>query len=514
MPILNAEVKLAPLFSEGMVLQQKQSIPVWGWGAPGQRVTVEFGGQKVTGRVDSEGEWLLHLAALEASYESRELRVRVGDASTTVKDVLVGEVWICSGQSNMDYPLKPLTRRPKEKAYQVVSNYIAKELATAHDPYLRLIAVPHTTSFLEAKDTFEGRWVRGEKGMIDDFTATGYFFGRELREKLDVPVGLIEAAWGNTPVESYIPKAKYREDEVLDQRYTSLLARINEKLSEYDEAKERSDFEAKLQAWEQGGRKGGKPRLEASPLEDKYNPGTLFNGMIHPLIPYAMRGCIWYQGEANRFLPEHYSRKMAALIESWREVWGIGDFPFYYVQLANYSAPKRREGWVQIQNEQRLAMQVKNSGMAVINDTGEFDDIHPRNKIDVGKRLAAWALANDYGFEMAAYCGPIYRDHTIDGNTITVSFDHTGSGLMAGVKNPLEPTRPSEQPLRHFEIAGKDGEWKAAAATIVSPDQVVVSHPEIEEPIDVRYAWSSYSEGANLYNKQGFPASLFTTAAE
>lgn len=510
--ILRAEVKLASLFTDSMVLQRGKAIPVWGWGEPGQSVAVEFGDQQVSGTVNCDGAWLLNLAAFEASYESRQMVVTVGAESTTLNDVVVGEVWLCSGQSNMDYPLEPLTKRPKERAYQVASDYIARELDTAHDPYLRLIAVPHTTSFLEEKDTFEGQWVKGEKGNLDNFTATGYFFARELRQKLDVPVGLIQGSLGNTPVESWIPKSAYLDDDVLIKRYTSLLERINQQVSEYDEAKERREYTLKVEKWEQGGRKGRMPRFKESPLMNKYNPGTLFNAMIHPLIPYAMQGCIWYQGEANRFLPKDYSRKQAALIESWRAYWGMGDFPFYYVQLASYGAPKRSAGWVGIQNEQLLTMRVKNTGMAIINDIGELDDIHPRNKMDVGRRLAAWALAKDYGFEMAAYCGPIYSDHAIDGNTITVSFDHTGNGLMSGVKNVLESTQPSDLPLQSFEIAGEDGEWKKAEATITSPSTVAVSHPEVEKPTHVRYAWASYPEGANLYNQEGYPASLFSTA--
>lgn len=510
---LRAEVKLASLFTDAMVLQRGQTVPVWGWGTPGQSVTVEFGSQQATGTVNADGEWLLNLAALEASYESRPMVIKVGAASVTIHDVVVGEVWLCSGQSNMDYPLEPLTKRPKEKAYQVVSDYIAEELETAHDPYLRLIKVPHRTSFLEEKSTFEGQWVKGEKGQIDDFTATGYFFAKELRQKLDVPVGLIQGSLGNTPVEAWIPKSAYMEDEVLNERYTTLLERINQQLSEYDEAKERSEYTQKMEAWEAGGRQGRKPRMKASPLDNKYNPGTLYNAMIHPLIPYAMRGCIWYQGEANRFLPKDYSKKCAALIESWREEWGMGDFPFYYVQLASYGAPKRSQGWVDIQNEQLLTLSVKNTGMAVANDIGEFEDIHPRNKMDLGKRLAAWALAKDYGLEMTAYSGPIYRDHVIDGSTITVSFDHVGSGLMSGVKNVLEPTQPSDLALQWFEIAGEDGEWKQAEAHITSPNTVSVSHPDIQKPTHVRYAWSPYPEGANLYNKEGYPASVFSTAA-
>ena len=191
----------------------------------------------------------------------------------------------------------------------------------------------------------------------------------------------------------------------------------------------------------------------------------------------------------------------------------MGDFPFYYAQLASFEAPKRSEGWVAIQNEQLLTLSVKNTGMAVANDIGELEDIHPHNKMDLGKRLAAWALAKDYGFEMVAYSGPLYREHRIEGDRIIVTFDHVGSGLMSGVKNVLEPTQPSELPLQCFEIAGADGKWQPAVAQISSPTTVTLSHPAIAQPKQVRYAWAPYPEGANLYNKEGYPASVFSTAA-
>lgn len=509
-----AEVRLASLFTDGMVLQQHRRIPVWGWGEPGVSVRIEFNGGKTAGTVNADGTWQVVLEALEGGYTERDMVITVGDQTTTLHEVVVGEVWLCSGQSNMEYKLQPLADLPGAQNAPAASAYLKQVLNTADDSYLRHITVPHASSFSESLKVFEGRWEKATKGRIGTFSATAYFFGRELREKLDVPVGLINSSWGNTQIESWMPKAAFEDDGILAHRYRELSGRLQQNLEAYDEDEERRDYEERLKTWEEGGRKGRKPRFKESPLLFKNNPTGLYNAMIHPLVPYGIRGCIWYQGEANRFKPAHYAEKMAALIQSWRAVWDNGDFPFYYVQLAGFADPKKGEGWVAIQHEQVKVLSEKNVGIAITNDIGEAKEIHPRNKVDVGRRLAAWALAKDYGVEMKAYCGPLYQKHQIDGKSIVVSFGHEGSGLMAGEKQALDEVRSSGQPLQGFEICGTDGKWKPAAAEILSPDTVKVSHPDIPQPAHVRYAWSCYPEGANLYNQEGFPAALFSTAVE
>lgn len=512
MSVLSAEVKLASIFSNGMVLQQEQDIPVWGWGTSGQAVIVKLANQAAEAVVNADGKWRVHLAPLKAGYEEYKLVVQVGGASIIIDDVVVGEVWLCSGQSNMDYPLGPLSKAPKYQPARPIADMIGEEIRAAHDPYLRQLSVDYTTSFREPRDTVQADWMNAEQGNIANFSATAYFFGRELRERLDVPVGLIKSSWGNTQIESWMPKSAFRGNEILTARYDTLVGRLEEKLSGYDEAEERRTYERKREAWEQNGRRGRAPKMVSSPLDEKHNPGTLFNAMIQPLIPYPIRGCIWYQGEANRFLPEHYALKFAAMLQSWRQAWGSEDLSFYAVQLAGFGEPGTSvKGWVEIQHEQFRAMRETRSGMAVTHDIGEPIDIHPHNKIDVGKRLAAWALAKDYGVEMQAFSGPVYNNHTVEGSAILVTFDHTGSGLMAGEKKQLDPAQPTEQPLRHFEIAGADGEWKPAEAEIVSSETVRVSHPDLTKPLHVRYAWTSYPEGPRLYNREGFPASLFST---
>ncbi|NIY16559.1 MAG: hypothetical protein GWM98_17520, partial [Nitrospinaceae bacterium] len=254
-------------------------------------------------------------------------------------------------------------------------------------------------------------------------------------------------------------------------------------------------------------------------------PATIFNGMVNPVIPYAIKGTIWYQGEANSgYNPHRYGRNFRAMISSWRRHWGQGDFPFYFAQLANYGSPKASsEGWPTVCDQQRRTLGLKNTGMAVLYDIGESRDVHPHNKMDVGRRLALWALKHDYpsaerrggGKAASIVCsGPLYRSHSITDGKVVVLFDHAGSGLMTGEKPVMDAARETGEPLRFFEICGADRQWKQAQAEITGKDTVTVTHPEVPEPVSVRYGWSKNPEGANLYNKEGLPASIFTTESE
>ena len=321
---------------------------------------------------------------------------------------------------------------------------------------------------------------------------TAYFFGRELRKDLDVPVGLILCAWGATRVEPWIPAEAYQQDEEMAVYYQN-----NMMLEE----EERAEREATRRGW--------RPTV----------PSTIFNGMVNPVIPYAIKGTIWYQGEANSsHNPQMYERNLRALISSWREHWGQGDFPFYFAQLANYARPAPGtpafDGWPTVCDQQRRTLGLKNTGMAVLRDIGEARDVHPHNKMDVGKRLALWALKHDYKQKVSVCSGPLYQSHNIKGDKVIITFDSAGSGLISGEKPVMDPARETGEPLKQFQIRGADRQWKSAQAEITGKDTVTVSHPEVRQPVVVRYAWAPNPEGANLYNKEGLPASIFTTEAE
>ncbi|MEX2186108.1 MAG: sialate O-acetylesterase [Pirellulales bacterium] len=461
---VRADVKLASIFGDGMVLQCDMAAPVWGWAEPGEEVTVAFGDQKKTTKADDKGRWQIKLDALKASNEGGKLVVSAAN-NIELQDVLVGEVWICSGQSNMEFGLNG-TLNAKE------------ELAAADHPQIRLFDVPgHTTSPLP-QDTCNGRWATCAPNTAGGFSAVGYFFGRRLQQELKVPVGLVGSNWGGTRIEPWISPAGFRS---------------------VDELKKTAD------------------EVDAYTADTKVeggSPSAIYNAMIHPLAPYAMRGAIWYQGESNGGEGETYYHKTRALVNGWRKLFNP-NLAFYWVQLANFQKstddPAGGDGWANLREAQRKALDIKHTGMAVIVDIGEAGDIHPRNKQDVGGRLAHWALHQTYGKKDIVAAGPLYKGHKVDGDAIRVSFDHVGGGLMVGKKEGLEPTAEVKGgKLARFAIAGADKKWHWAEATIDGND-VVVKSPEVSNPVAVRYGYSMNPAGANLYNKEGLPASPFRT---
>lgn len=511
------------LFADGMVLQQKTQVPVWGWGEKGTAVSVSFGEQTQTTSVAGDGSWRVTLNPLTASAKSAELTIKLGEESKTISDVLVGEVWICSGQSNMDFTLERLIASPlRTPEFKEVVEYTKNEVMSANDPLLRQIAVPHAHSYNKPLTDFKGSWIDCKPGNTGNFTAVGYFFGRELRKELKVPVGLIKCAWGGTRVEPWISAEAYQSSSTeMGKFYRQSTGKLNQAIKAWDPKAAEASYQKKLAAWKKHqqapnqGKPMRKPSKQGRPQPNHQFPTVIFNGMIHPLIPYAIKGAIWYQGESNANASAAlYGPRFSAMIESWRKAWDQGDFPFYYVQLANFKPaspqPKEKDGWATICNQQRLCLTLNNTGMAVINDIGEARDIHPKNKIDVGKRLALWALAKDYGKTELVCSGPLYQDSQIKGSKILVSFSSLGDGLMAGRKTLLAPAEEVDEPLKGFQICGADRKWKWATAKIVG-DHVEVSHPEIKEPMEVRYAWSSNPADANLYNRTGLPTSVFKT---
>ena len=464
-----AEVKPSQLFLDNMVIQRDTQAPVWGKADPGEKVTVTGSwGESAKATAGEKGDWMVKLQTPPAG-GPHTLTIK-GRNSIEIKNVLSGEVWLCSGQSNMAYRLNNLLPKVK-KASKSGNDYIRKEIDTADDKLFRQFSI----SLIPKKADLNKGWITVETGQVGDFSGAGYFFGRELRSKLKVPVGLILGAVCGSSIEPWIPESGYQSDQAMAEYFKI-------------------------------------PRKDAR----HKRPAGLFNIMIQQAIPYAIKGAIWYQGESNENKNTiRYETHFKALITSWRSLWGQGDFPFYYAQLANFRGlskePVEYDNWALICEQQRRALSLKNTGMAVLSDIGDPKNIHPKNKIDVGKRLAAWALKKDYGVNLKAWSGPLYKSHNIKDGKISISFDHVGSGLMAGSKHQIEATKETSDPLKCFQICGKDRKWQWAEAKITGNNTVEVFHADIAEPTIVRYAWSINPVGANLYNKEGFPASLFTT---
>lgn len=460
----HAEVKLASIFGDSMVLQRDLPVPVWGWADAGEDVTVTFGKQMKKAKADQEGRWQVKLEALNANADGQTLSV-TGSNAIELKDVLVGEVWICSGQSNMEWSLGN-SLNPQE------------EVAAADHPLIRLFNVPgHTTSPV-AKDECPGNWQVCQPESAKGFSAVGYFFGRRLLQELNVPIGLVGSNWGGTRIEPWTSPAGFHS--------VPELKAIADQVDAYDEG----------------------TKVSGS------SPSAIYNAMIHPLAPCAMRGAIWYQGESNGNEGESYYHKTQALVNGWRKLFNP-DLAFYWVQLANFRQPtdsaEGGDGWARLREAQRKALNIKHTGMAVITDIGEAADIHPRNKQDVGWRLSQWALHQTYGKQDFVPSGPLYKGHKVEGDSIRLSFDHVGSGLMVGEKIGLEPTKEvADGKLQRFAIAGADKKWHWAEATIDGRD-VVVKSAKVAEPVAVRYAYSMNPVGANLYNNEGIPASPFRT---
>ncbi len=621
-----AQLRLPRLFTNHMVLQRKQPIKIWGQAAPGETLTIKLGEEEVKTRAGKQGEWRASLPELEAG-GPYELTVVSEDSTVRLQDVMIGEVWLCSGQSNMEWPVSR-------------SNNAEEEIASAQYPDIRLFTVERTMAARPLDAIPADGWKPCSPETVADFSAVGYFFGRQLREKLDVPIGLINSTWGGTVVETWTSQEAFAEDEKMravmenmedmglekelekmEQALVEWAAGIDEKdkgLEEewYDRDYNWSDWESmKLpQTWETAGLNGldgavwfkrtfsleaaeldepvalhlgpiddsdvtfingravgkttqeydknrvypipldflregkntitvrvvdtggggglwGKPGqlkvVTASreiPLAGEWQyaigtdelperppmvgpnslPSLLFNGMIHPLIPYGIRGAIWYQGESNAYAAYQYRKRFRLLIRDWRRQWEQGDFPFLFVQLANFKAEKEEPGesdWAELRESQSKALEEPNTGMAVAIDIGEADDIHPRNKQEVGHRLALAARALVYGEELQ-YSGPVFKAQQNEGDKIRLYFNHTGRQLIS---------RHGLKWLRGFSIAGADGEFYRAKAQISQDNTVLVYSEEVPDPKYVRYAWSDNPGELDLYNEAGLPAVPFRT---
>jgi sialate O-acetylesterase len=483
-----ADIKLPAIIGDNMVLQQGEKVAIWGWADPGEEVMVgvSWHSMKWAVTANKDGKWSFKMTSPKVGgpYEM----TLTGKNSITIKNILVGEVWVASGQSNMQWTVSN-------------SANAEQEIAEANYPKIRLFYVTRKVAD-EPQSDCEGSWVECSPETVPDFSAVAYFFGRELYKQLDVPVGLIHTSWGGTPAEAWTRR------EVLKAmpECAPILKRYADAVANYPNAKE--EYEQKLAEWKEAAAKAkadgiNPPRRPGEPFGPghPHSPAGLYNAMIAPLIPYGIAGAIWYQGESNAGRAYQYRTLFPAMIKNWRKDWGLGQFPFLFVQLANFMKTKPEPGdsaWAELREAQSMTLALPNTGMAVIIDIGEADNIHPKNKQDVGKRLALWALANTYDKKLV-YSGPIYKSMKVDGNSIVLSFDHVGGGLIA----------KGGDELKGFAIAGADKKFVWADAKIEG-DTVVVSSNEVSEPVTVRYAWAD-NPVCNLYNIEELPASPFRT---
>ena len=489
---VQADVAVSNLFTDHMVVQQGKPVIIWGTAESGEAVTVAIAGKAAQVTADADGKWTAKLPALKANSGPHTITIKASNL-LAIEDVLVGEVWVCSGQSNMAWPVAS-------------ANDPQLEALSARFPRMRIISVPQVGT-QEAQDNFEGKWELVSPTTITQFSAVGYFFGRQIHQTLDVPVGLIDNAWGGSACEAWIPY-----DVLKANGHTELLAHWDKLAAEYDEEAIRAKYEKAVATYKQraqAAREAGKPipaypRQPRSPLAGQHRPANLYQGVLNPIIGYPIQGAIWYQGEANATRAQQYQELFPLMIDTWRKAWGQGDFSFYWVSLANFKDQVTEPGdadWAELREAQTLTLnKLPNTGEAIITDLGEAHDIHPRNKQDVAKRLARWALAKNYGYEQLIHRSPIYKSHEIQNNKIIITFDHVGNGL---------DTHDVRQVLG-FTIAGEDKQFHHAQATIQGRDKVIVWNTDVPSPVAVRYAWAN-NPICNLQNKSHLPATPFRT---
>jgi sialate O-acetylesterase len=490
---LHAELMMPAIFGDNMVLQQKLANPVWGWDTPGTEVTVTFEGQTKTAKAGADGRWTVKLDAVPASATPTSMSV-IGSGSKVFKNILVGEVWVCSGQSNMQWSVQ-------------AADDPDLEAMTATFPNIRLISVPQVGTQEPQKD-FKGQWVECSPKTVPSFSAVGYFYGRVLHQALGVPVGLINNAWGGSAAEAWIKRDVLEKDE----RFTSLMAGTKAKEADLAKPETMKSWEAAMQTWKQkseAAKKEGKPFNNRAPqgpeawLKGNSRPGNIYNGVLLPTIGYGIKGAIWYQGESNAGRAYEYRSLFPRMITHWREEWQQGDFPFYWVQLADFKPEVPTPGdsdWAELREAQTMTMSaVKNGGQAVIIDLGEGKDIHPKNKRDVAERLARWALAKDYAMKLP-YRSPEFKSLQVQGDKAVITVDTFGSSLYTfDVKE-----------ARGFAVCGQDRKWVWAEAELVGADKIQVSAASVHVPVAVRYAWND-NPVCNVFSKDGLPLTPFRT---
>lgn len=480
-PSVAAKVKLPALISDNMVLQQRSGVTLWGWAGPGERVTIKASWQKkkVQAIADHNGKWIAKINTSKAG-GPYSIQFIAGD-TVIVNNVLLGEVWLASGQSNMEFPVG------KDKGWKKgVINY-EEEIAAASYPLIRMIDVENKVADTPMAD-FKGEWKVCSPQNVPDFSAVGYFFAREIRNATGYPVGIINSTWGGTPAESWTRKEVLTNDAELKpvvDTYQYTVDHYSELYAAYKEAVEkRKNDTAKV--------KGPAPKELIGPTHNK-SPYKLYNGMIAPLIPYVLKGVIWYQGESNAERAMQYRHLFPVMIDSWRKDWKQSSLPFYFVQISPHKGqnPYIREAQLMTYHA------VPHTGIVVTTDNGDSTDIHPRNKKLVGERLSRWALHYEYGQKNMVTSGPLYRSVQTEGNKMILSFDFA-DGLIS-----------KDGPLKEFTIAGDNQQFYPAQA-VIRQDKVVVWSNAVTKPVAVRFAWSNVPH-PNLYNAAGLPASPFRT---
>jgi sialate O-acetylesterase len=474
---LRADVKPAALFGDHMVLQQGMSVPVWGWADPGEQVTVSIAGQKQSTTAGADRKWMVRLTNLRASSDPVEMTIAGKNTIRTV-DILIGEVWFGSGQSNMDFVVSgDMAKYPgMAQRFAGVANE-AEEIAAANCPKVREFRVPLKTSELPLEDVV-GKWQVCTPATVPGFSAIGYFFSRNLQKAINQPIGFITSAFGASCAQAWVSKDVLESDA----RLKGIMDGFATQVAAFKSAA--ADNPAPP-----AGARGGR----GNPLTNQHNPYVLWNAMIKPIQPYAIKGVLWYQGESITEGLQLYPVVMEHVITSWRRQWGQGEFPFYFVQLAAQDAASNRP---EVREAQAQALKVPNTAMAVAMDIGEKKNVHPKNKQNLCDRLARIARANVYG-EKIEYYGPMYDSIAVEGQSIRVKFTHVGGGLVA---------RGGD--LKRFQIAGADKNFVDAAAK-VDGNTIVVTAPGVPAPVAVRYAWHRWPEGASLCNADGLPAPQF-----
>ncbi len=486
-------------FSDGMVLQQKTGAKLWGSATPSSVVHVQFSGNSYSATADASGAWMLNLKDLQANKQGTSLVITSEGDTKTIKDVLVGEVWLASGQSNMEW----FMYKTDSKAYATQVN----------QPLIRQYHASNAATG-EPQNNFKGQWISADSTTTSKFSAVAFHFAESIQQELDVPVGIIEAAWAGKPIQAFIsdeaihklPEGKsYTEDKQAAQKQYATQsgnALYKQNLATYKKLHKK---------WLKNGKKGPVPKKPKKALDPNKNPAlhsTIYNGMIHPIIGYGIRGAIWYQGEGNAkdYRAAYYQELLECMVQDWRTRWEQ-PLSFYWVQLASFTPASEEAGalshWATVQDEMRRSLStIPQSGMAVITDIGDATNIHPTNKKDVGLRLATWALHFDYKKKDILYSGPLYKTATFTNHKAVVTFDHA-----AGLKST------DGQALRMFELAGEDGKWAWADAKIEN-DTITVTSTHVPAPKKVRFAWHANALKANLTNSSNLPASCFSSATK
>jgi len=510
---VQADVNPAALFTDNMVIQQQADAAIWGWADPGEEVVVTASwGSSATALTSSDGKWFLTLttpAAKRGGAQSYTLSFK-GNNRVEVENVLVGEVWLASGQSNMAFTIDMLKLDDEQ-------------LGNCDLPLIREYTVQKNPTPELAADTV-GHWKIASKETIGNFSGTAWFFARTIHQSLNVPIGIINSSWGGTPIESWISKESQESHAATQQR----IAEMDRWAANFSLEESQQRYEAALAKWEMDKAeavrqntefKQRKPRLMTRSSRLHRYPGNLYAGMIHPLVPFSIKGTIWYQGEANSHSVEQaefYQTQLTELITSWRNDWHDTEMPFYVVQLANYRSPQvdpveHEQFWpVTRESMRKVTGSLAHTGMAVAIDIGDAENIHPKNKWELGRRLALLALHNDYGHKLVP-SGPLFKSYSIEGDSILIDFDHKGAGLAA--KGGTQ--------LHGFAIAGDYGKYIWADAKIVTrstgwkfwqkQQMIQVRSPLVSDPKSVKYGWADNPDTINLYNEEGLPASPFST---